>query len=681
MAELQSLLLSLKYDILAVTETWLTSDIPDQMISQGLYKVTRRDRYDGSGYGGVLLLTKHRICIKTISLDKKYDSLELVAVDIFAPNPHRLICAYCKPSITEADMKLTTTCLAELCGVPGPVSIFGDFNVPDIDWVCPHVPTKPISYHVYAFARDSSMEQLVRSPTRGRNILDLVFTSSSLCLPFCAVAPPFSTSDHNSIEFSILGKEAKPPVEFFWDFKNCNYQAIALELIGVDWLTFFGDLTDPCELWALLDSLLQDLIQRHTPRRARRGVQKSDLPLSLIKLARTKARLWRLRSRPGGMDRYNECSSTYKARVEAHWRKTEQDTLETGNLNSLFSYVRRKCRSRTGVAPLVDGSDTVVSDPIKAELLRQQYDSVFVRDDGMLPPIPAVVPNDTYLSHILITPDIVYETICKRPSKCCHSPDGIPGCFIRQLARELSLPLCFIFQQSLYMGLLPTVWLTADVIPIFKKGLASLAQNYRPIALTSCIFKIFETIVKSQLTSYLNHFRLISPFQHGFRSTYSTVTQLLECTNDWSLSLEAGIPIDVAYVDLSKAFDSVSLPKLLHKLAAFGVRNPLLAWFSAYLFNRQYRVRVGSSFSQYSPSVSGVPQGSVLGPLLFLIYVNDITVDAQSDVSIRLFADDSKLYKSISNSQSDYSVFQDALDTFHSWADLCRNSACLYRIE
>ncbi len=364
-------------------------------------------------------------------------------------------------------MALMMECLSILCDVSGPVSIFGDFNVPDIDWENICVPSRPSSYHVYAFARDSSMEQLVRSPTRGNNVLDLVFTSSSLFLPQCAIATPFSTSDHNSIEFSILGKEVMAPDEYFYDFKNSNFHAIALELLTIDWIVFFGDRTDPDDLWDLFDQLLQDFIQRHTPRRVHRGSRKSALPQSIQKLGREKARLWRLRRRPGGIDSYNECSSRYKARVEAHWRKSEQDTLESGNLNSLFAHVRRQCHSKTGVAPLIDGSDMAISDDRKAELLRRQYDSVFARDDGFLPPIAPVVPDDTFLSHILITPDIVYETICKRPSKSCHSPDGVPGRFIRQLARELSFPLCFIFQQSLFTGILPHVWLTADIIPIF----------------------------------------------------------------------------------------------------------------------------------------------------------------------------------------------------------------------
>src|SRR5260221_1675279 len=184
-------------------------------------------------------------------------------------------------------------------------------------------------------------------------------------------------------------------------------------------------------------------------------------------------------------------------------------------------------------------------------------------------------------------------------------------------------------------------------LTIVMKGLASDVSNYRPISITCICCKMLETIVKNNLLSYLEKNRIISKSQHGFLKAHSTSTNILESLNDWTLQIDNRGALGVAYIDFSKAFDSVSHPKLLHKLQAIGIGGKLLSWISSFLSSRFQSTFVGAARSPLITMSSGVPQGSVLGPLLFVLYVNEIAELLKPCLSLKMFADDVKLYSSL----------------------------------
>ena len=181
----------------------------------------------------------------------------------------------------------------------------------------------------------------------------------------------------------------------------------------------------------------------------------------------------------------------------------------------------------------------------------------------------------------------------------------------------------------------------AIVKPVFKKGNALDPNNYRPISLTCVICKMFESIIKNQLLLYLEGGSIISRAQHGFLSKHSTTTNLLESLNDWTKSLESKQFVKVLYVDFEKAFDRVSVPKLLQKLKSIGISGRLFECICSFLSNRSQSVRVGTALSTSLNVVSGVPQGSVLGPFLFLLFINDLPDALDDTCSTKLFADES----------------------------------------
>jgi hypothetical protein len=222
----------------------------------------------------------------------------------------------------------------------------------------------------------------------------------------------------------------------------------------------------------------------------------------------------------------------------------------------------------------------------------------------------------------------------------------------------------FCFENSI----LPEVWLKSFITPIFKKDNPCDANNYRPISLTATLCKLMEAIIKDQSVHCLVDKGLINKHQHAFITNHSTATNLEECINDWIVSLKSSNRTDVVYIDFSKAFSLIVSSKLLFKLQSYGITGLLLNWIRCFLSNRTQCVVTERCQSAFQKVISDVPQGSVLGPILFLIYINDIDSVCCGDSHLQLFADDAKLYSSISIGSPSVSL-QQSLDNLTSWAN------------
>ena len=237
--------------------------------------------------------------------------------------------------------------------------------------------------------------------------------------------------------------------------------------------------------------------------------------------------------------------------------------------------------------------------------------------------------------------------------------------FSRNVPPQLAPAITCIFQISLDTGILPDDWTNANISPIFKKGDRHLPENYRPVSLTSVISKLLEHIICRNLLQHFEANKVLTTRNHGFRSGYSCETQLAVTFDELTKNFEQGLQTDVAILDFSKAFDTVPHDKLIHKLNTYGVRGNLQKWIKAFLCDRHMKVVVDGVSSSEAVVASGVPQGTVLGPLLFLCHINDLPDCVSS--SVRLFADDCLLYRSI-KSESDHQALQTDLGNLEKWA-------------
>ena len=231
-------------------------------------------------------------------------------------------------------------------------------------------------------------------------------------------------------------------------------------------------------------------------------------------------------------------------------------------------------------------------------------------------------------------------------------------------APALYLPIHHLFSLSLSSQRLPTEWCTHSITPIFKSGDRASTKNYRPISLLCTISQVLEIIIYSKIIAVV--FPKISPYQFGFTKNRSTVHQLLIFLNHVLDSFEIKVQTDVIYLDFKKAFDSVPHNELLLKLWNIGITGNLWLWFKAYLTSRNQVVSVNKAFSDSLPVLSGVPQGSILGPLLFLIFINDLHQSNRSS-SLLLFADDAKCFRMI-QSPSDCLLLQSDLSRLSNWS-------------
>ena len=252
-------------------------------------------------------------------------------------------------------------------------------------------------------------------------------------------------------------------------------------------------------------------------------------------------------------------------------------------------------------------------------------------------------PNDHSIFFVPTNSEELLKIVRKLKTNKAPGYDGIDNIILKHIINYILDPLVFLLNLSLQSGKVPSDMKIAKVIPVFKKGDRLCVNNYRPISLLTCLSKILEKIVYSRTMTFLQKHNIISDSQFGFREKHNTTHAILNLINNVSLSIEESCHTIGLFLDFSKAFDTINHNILLHKLAHYGIRGKALEWYRSYLGNRKQFVSVNGHESSTAPVTCGVPQGSLLGPLLFIIYVNDIQ-NSSSILSFILFADDSNLF-------------------------------------
>ena len=337
---------------------------------------------------------------------------------------------------------------------------------------------------------------------------------------------------------------------------------------------------------------------------------------------------------------------------------------------SFFAYVRSKTKTKSRIGTLISGNGTIVEDKSEmAEEFNKFFSSTFTEENqSTIPPSDDMFANrsDQTLDDVDLKPESIRKKLTSLRSDKAPGADGISPWILKEIQESLVNPIYILMRKSLDEGGVPNDWKTANVSPIFKKGSKNSVNNYRPVSLTSQISKIIEAVLRDHIVAHLERFELIKESQHGFRKGRSCLTNLLVFLDKVSACLDEGQPVDVIYLDFAKAFDKVPHKRLLEKIAGHGIRGKVLQWITAWLTNRQQRVCLQGFLSDWTTVISGVPQGSVLGPLLFLIFINDLDVGIEN--WILKFADDTKVFSSVS-SVEEHSKLQKDLQAINRWSE------------
>jgi hypothetical protein len=559
----------------------------------------------------------------------------------------------------------------------------GDFNLPDVNWdtlsVNPGGSYVNLSKRMIEIANDVGLEQIVREPTRGKNTLDLFFTSNPTLVERSTVVP--GLSDHDGVPLIIIS--TKPRVikqrpRKVYLYHKANTDALLNDLGS--WSKEFSsrDLNGKSvnELYEEFQNTLQTAMDTHIPSKMiTKRNQTPWITRRVKRLHKRKQRAYNTYKKHRNDQNYEKFSSerkkTSKETRNAYRRYVNE--VCTDSPKKFWSFVKSLRCDNVGIPTLKKDGKLESENKIKAEILNEQFRSVFTQEKQQLPTLPEL--NIPAMPDIQISLNGVAKLLRDLNPNKASGPDDISPKILKLAAEELAPALSIIFQKSLDTGEIPSSWLRANITPLFKKGDRTSASNYRPVSLTCICSKLLEHIIHSSVMAHFEKYCILTEKQHGFRSKHSCESQLILTTHDLATCLNKKSQIDLVIMDFAKAFDSVPHNRLLFKLKRYGIQTNTHTWISNFLKHREQRVVVGGEHSAWTEVVSGVPQGTVLGPLLFLTYINDLPDNLHS--SVRLFADDCVLYHEIQN-ELDSNELQEDLNTLGKWEEnwqLCFNPA------
>ena len=349
------------------------------------------------------------------------------------------------------------------------------------------------------------------------------------------------------------------------------------------------------------------------------------------------------------------------------------------NSKLFYSYAKRFMKKQEKIGPLKDNSGNLVSDPLQmSEIIKQQYEKSFSKKKNSIevsltePTSGNVINiNDLFsendpFTHIDITKEDIVSAIKATKINSAPGPDLVPPILFHKCIDSLATPLHLILKKSFENSDIPEIWKEALITPIYKnKGQKSDPSQYRPISLTSQIVKLLERIIRIYIIQYLEVNNAFPDSQHGFRPGRSTVSQLVEQYENILDALAKKHNIDIIMLDYAKAFDTINHSILLHKLKKFGISGKVGKWIANFLLNRNQKVAINGFQSKPSQVISGVPQGTILGPVLFLVYIADIT-DNITKSKVSSYADDSKVSKEIKTEQ-DGKDLQEDTNKLYKW--------------
>ena len=652
-------------DIVCLNETWLQPDsTTESHISLENFSSFRRDRPHGS-HGGLFVYVNVRVRCRR-RLDLEHINIECITLEFYLNNTkHLLFFCYRPPNYSPSVFfNILSTLLSTAEQENSVLTLLGDFNSKHPSWDSSAQPNIA-GTKLAGLLLDFGLSQEVRTPTRYshdgkyRSVLDLFATSRPDTITKVIVSEPIS--DHCSV--SVLLQAHTVPSHAYGvqipDFNRADWPGLRNALAKAQLLDAILGTTDVNVAWSTWRNIISKLSTKFIPTRTVtiRVRNKPWMTSELHKLARTKRRLFNAAKKsrnPEDWQRYksarNQCTLAFRKRKSAYFRQ-ERTKLENEIDGSFKWWQKAKKLARISTPNeqipdlLVDGK--VADTPLeKANLLAQFFARQCTDNSGSGTRCGAPYPlraDHPSFDFPPISSDTVLRRLQRLPIHKSTSDTYLTNRFLRECAPFLANSLSFLFNLSLNTSTFPNEWKQAIIVPIFKRrGSPQDPSNYRPVSLLPAIGKLFDAIQSQRLLHYLVSNKLISDHQYGFLPGRSTVMQLVYVIDRFLRALEAENRMSAIFMDFTKAFDRVWHTGLLHKIAASGVSTSSTDWLRSYLDNRLIRVRVGSTLSAEKSISAGVPQGSHLGPILFIVFINDLQKEVECPTEI--YADDTLIY-------------------------------------
>ena len=674
--ELQDIVDDNDISILALSELKVDSSVHPSLYSLiGFHAPVIKPRTRKGG--GVAVYLRDTLPFSQIALLNNED-FEALWVKVKAHKSTIILCSCYLPPHAKADEQAKfldyladSVCQAKIFS-PDLITVVGDFNAGNC-WLPPGAPySSPVTtfdLNLKSTAETLALTQVIKTATRiqngTHNLRDLAMVDRPDLVKSATAAPTFSKLDHLPIivtlSLSTSDNYHNSVTTTVWDFKNTNIEKMIHALSTTNWDEIAQEPID--EGIDLLSSAILHAAENSIPKKTVKvRNNKPWFSAELRREMRKRDRLFR-RAKQRGTERdwtnwrnqRNLVTSLNRRLKNDHLRLKVNVLME--NKKNPYKY-HKILKSITGfnksvtVPPLIVGDDIVSNDEEKAEAFNEYFSSqtnISISNHHIetLQKYKLVHTKTPYtFCFSPITPNEIVQTINAMDSSKACGPDKIPTKLIKMTTAYVAEPLSKLLNKSVQEGQYPTQWKTATVKPVFKgKGSPSEPESHRPISLLPCLSKIFEKLMFARIYTHLNDHSLLTPRQSGYRPGNNTELQLTYLTDRLYRSLDSKNDYTIVYLDISRYFEKIWHEGLLAKCdAEFGIRGNYLEWLNSYLTNRQQVVQVGHSTSKPQKLAAGVPQGSVLGPLLAIMYLNGLSRVTVNEMLF--FADDSSLHTS-----------------------------------